>query len=77
MTSTEVKDRWNAKNYDQVQLRVPKGAREQIQAVAAERGMSVAAYIKHLIVQDTADKPESTSILRGGGLIDYWKSVRN
>jgi len=51
MTSTEVKDRWNAKNYDQVQLRVPKGAREQIQAVAAERGMSVAAYIKHLIVQ--------------------------
>ena len=71
-TSTEVKNRWNAEHYDAIRICVPKGAREEIAAAAAKRGMSVAGYIKHLIMSDT-DKDEVSTLRTGGGLIstDY------
>lgn len=71
-TSTEVKNRWNAEHYDAIRICVPKGAREEIAAAAAARGMSVAGYIKHLIMADT-DPQEVSTLRTGGGLIstDY------
>lgn len=66
-TSAEVKNRYNDKAYDKVMIVVPKGARAEIKRVAATRGLSVAAYVRTLIIKDTAENPESTPFLRGGG----------
>lgn len=66
-TSPEVKNRWNDRHYDKVIITVPKGAREEIKKVAAAHGLSVAAYVRTLIIKDTAENPETTPFLRGGG----------
>lgn len=66
-TSPEVKNRWNEKHYDRIMITVPKGARDEIRKAAASRGLSVAAYVRTLIIRDTADTPELTPTLRGGG----------
>lgn len=71
-TSPEVKDRWNRAHYDRIGFNVPIGARAEVQAIAEARGMSVAAYIRALIIRDTAENPDSTRILRGGGVLDSW-----
>lgn len=66
-TSCEVKDRWNRQHYDAITFRVPIGAAEEVRAAAELHGMSVAAYIRHLIIADNAENPEITPFLRGGG----------
>ena len=66
-TSAEVKNRWNAAHYDRVVITVPIGARDEIKAAAAAHGLSVAAYIRMLVIRDTAENPENTRFLRGGG----------
>lgn len=40
-TSNAVKDRWNAKAYDDLRIRIPKGRREDVEAYAKEHGESV------------------------------------
>lgn len=67
-TSCEVKNRWNRAHYDVIRINAPKGSAEELRAVAAERGMSVSAYIRSLVIRDTAENPDSTRILRGGAL---------
>lgn len=44
-TSSEVKDRYNAKAYDRIMLRVRKGRKDDIQAAAERVGLSLNAYI--------------------------------
>lgn len=44
-TSSAVKERYNAKTYDDIRLRVSKGQKEVIKAHAAARGQSVNGYI--------------------------------
>ena len=44
-TSSKVKDKYNAKAYDEIKVRVAKGQKETIQAHAAERGESTNAFI--------------------------------
>lgn len=66
-TSPEVKNRWNAQHYDIMRFHAPKGSADEVRAIAAARGMSVAAYIRHLIIADNAENPETTHFLRGGG----------
>lgn len=48
-TSSEVKNRYNAKAYDRVALTVPKGEKEIIKAHAAALGESVNGYINKAI----------------------------
>jgi len=48
-TSSQVKDRYNAKAYDNVTLRLPKGDKEDLQAHAAERGESLNGFINRAI----------------------------
>ena len=55
-TSTATKNAWNAKAYDQLRVIVKKGQKEQIQAHAASKGMSLNAYINALIAADMGDK---------------------
>lgn len=64
-TSTESKREWNKANYDRLYVMVPKGARDEIHAVAAAHGMSTAAYIRHLIIAD--NRPDDLPTLVGGG----------
>lgn len=64
-TSNAVKDRYNAKVYDDIRLRVPKGHKEQIQAYAEQNGETLNGFINRLIneamgVQKTTDADENT-----------------
>ena len=48
-TSSAVKDRYNAKAYDQLPIRVPKGRKATIEAYAKSRGESVNGLINALL----------------------------
>lgn len=63
-TSTASRNKYNAKAYDRLNLVVPKGQREQIQAYAKRHGMSLNGYITSLIKADMGDEliPVGTSI---------------
>ena len=47
-TSNAVKDRYNAKAYDDIRLRVPKGEKEKIQAFAESHGESLNGFLNRL-----------------------------
>lgn len=51
-TSTEAKNRWNAKAYDQLQLRVKKGEKEIIKAFAESKGKSLNQFVTDLIYKE-------------------------
>lgn len=74
-TSSEVKDRWNKKHYESILFRVPIGGAEELRKIAESNGMSVAAYLRHLVIRDNAENPESTHFLTGGGVTDAWEAV--
>lgn len=42
-------EKWNAKAYDEIKVRVPKGQKEKIQAFAESRGETVNGFINRLI----------------------------
>ena len=54
-SATECKNRYNAKNFDQLKILVPKGQKAAISAYAAEKGMSLTAYVKSVIASDMGD----------------------
>ena len=60
-TSSTVKDRWNAKAYDEIKVRVSKGQKNVVQTHAAARGESVNGFIgraiQNQIERDTAAAP--------------------
>ena len=68
-TSPEVKDRWNRNHYDMISFRTGKGGHEAVKALADARGMSMAAYIRHLIIKDAKDGgfADISAIIGGGG----------
>lgn len=56
-TSSAVKDRYNAKAYDEIKLRVGKGQKDMIQAHAQTQGESVNGFIGRAISETmTRDK---------------------
>lgn len=70
VTSSEVKARYNAKHYDFLRVNVGKGSKELVQALADSMGMSIAAYIRHLIIADAKNRQNadiSAEIGGGGG----------
>lgn len=48
-TSNAVKDRWNAKAYDQTLIRLPKGRKADADALAEARGLSFNGLINELL----------------------------
>lgn len=50
-TSSAVKDRYNAKAYDEIKIRVPKGQKEAIRKVAERNGESVNRFILNCIAE--------------------------
>ena len=62
-TSNASKDKYNAKAYDDIRLRVPKGQKEKIQTFAEANGETVNGFINPLIAEamgehKTAEKTE-------------------
>lgn len=62
-TSNASKDKYNAKAYDDIRLRVPKGQKEKIQTFAEANGETVNGFINRLIAEamgehKTAEKTE-------------------
>ena len=53
-TSAAVKNRYNARVYDRINLTVPKGQKEAIRAHAEQRGESVNAFIFRAIEETIA-----------------------
>lgn len=53
-TSAAVKNKWNDKAYDRINLTVPKGDKDKIKAYAEKKGKSVNSYINDLIKEDMA-----------------------
>ena len=51
-TSTAVKNRYNAKAYDQLPIRIPKGRKAAVEARAKERGESVNGLVNALLRAD-------------------------
>lgn len=68
-TSSEVKDRYNRKHYEQIIVRTANGGRQAIQELAELHGLSVTAYIRHLVIADgeRCGKRDISAILGGGG----------
>lgn len=48
-TSSAVKNRYNAKAYDQLPIRVPKGRKETIEAYAKQEGISINGLVNRLL----------------------------
>ena len=47
--STATKNAWNAKNYDQVRVIVPKGKKDELKAHADQQGESLNGFINRAI----------------------------
>ena len=55
-------EKWNAKAYDEIKVRVPKGDKEKIQAYAQSHGETVNGFINRLIAEAMGvDKTEEAS----------------
>lgn len=47
--TTAVKDRWNAKAYDDLRVRIPKGRRADVEAYAKAQGESINGLINQFL----------------------------
>lgn len=48
-TSSKVKDRYNAKAYDEMKIRVPKGKKALVEAYTKEHGESINGLVNNLL----------------------------
>ena len=48
-TSATVKDRWNRNNYDSLLIRLPRGRKTAIEALAHEHGESINGFVNALL----------------------------
>ena len=64
-TSSAVKDRYNAKAYDEMKVRVMKGKKERIQAHAEAQGESLNGFINRAIstvIEQDNDRREAVEL---------------
>lgn len=64
-TSSIVKDRYNAKAYDEIKVRVAKGRKEEVRTHAEARGESVNGFINRAI-SETMERDEAAPDGAGG-----------
>lgn len=57
-TSSAVKRRYNAKNYDTISVMVPKGLKEPFKAACAARGDSMSGLVAKWVKAYIADNEE-------------------
>ena len=63
----QAKQEYNKYAYDQCKIYVRKGGRDVIQQLAAAAGMSMAEYIRHVIIRDAARRGYDVRAALGGG----------
>lgn len=56
-TSSAVKDRYNAKAYDEIKIRVKKGEKEVLQEYALSKGESLNGFITRAIREAIENDP--------------------
>lgn len=44
-TSTAIKDRWNAKAYDDLRIRIPKGRKAEVEAYVKANGLTINGWV--------------------------------
>ena len=52
MDRTAYKNQFNADHYERINFSVPKGMKDIIKTLAADKGMSVNAYLQDLVRKD-------------------------
>lgn len=52
MNRTNYKNRYNDEHYDRINLSVPKGMKKVMRDMAADAGMTLNAYLLHLIAKE-------------------------
>lgn len=55
--ATRAKNKYNARNYDRLNINVPQGDRELIRAIADKKGMSINTFVTRLIYRELGKKP--------------------
>ena len=65
-TSSKVKARWNAEHYDSIAIKLPKGSRDELNALARKRGMSTTQFLRWAVLQAaSADERAQMPTLAG------------
>lgn len=62
MTKTEYKNNHAKEHYDRIHIAVPKGMKDVIRSLAAEKKLSVSAYIQSLVLKDQEDTFDTMQI---------------
>ena len=65
-TSSKVKDRYNAKAYDEIKVRVFKGDKEKVKAHAESRGESLNGFINRAINEAIERDTHPEGDIKGG-----------
>lgn len=55
--ATRAKNKYNARNYDRLNINVPQGDRELIRSIAEKNGMSINTFVTRLIYREIGRKP--------------------
>ena len=66
-TSSAVKDRYNAKAYDEIKVRVDKGRKAEIKAHAEAQGESVNGFINRAIDETMGRDNAAPAVSEGPG----------
>ena len=73
---TRQKTEYNRENYEQCKIWIRKGGREIVQRLAAAAGMSMAEYVRHLVIIDAARQGfDVREALGGGGVATVTRCV--
>lgn len=54
--ATRAKNKYNARNYDRLNINVPQGDRELIRTIAEKQGMSINTFVTRLIYREIGKK---------------------
>ena len=74
MNRTEYKNNFYKEHYERINLAVPKGMKDIIRTLAADKGMSINAYIQDLVRKvrhDAGCRKE-----QGNDFRNHWKHAR-
>ena len=62
MDRTAYKNQFNADHYERINVSVPKGMKQVIKDLAADKGMSMNRYFLHLIMKDQEEMFDSMQL---------------
>ena len=78
MNRTEYKNNFYKEHYERINLAVPKGMKDIIRTLAADKGMSINAYIQDLVRKASAECSTRCRLQKrqGNDFRNHWKHAR-